>query len=373
MKVIPAQKFIEILKKAGISPFFEVPCSILKPLTGVLESDKDIDLIRPVSEGTAMGLAAGAYLSTGIIPMVMMQNSGLLNAANAITSLFQVYRIPVLLLVTWRGDPNGPPDAPEHEFMGKNLLNIIEAMKIPYRVLSPEGFERQLEEMMQIIRRNKLPGILVLKKGLIEGKKKPEIKSKPDFLSKLEAIRIVKEHFSESAVFISTNGFVSRESFNVVDTPDFYMVGSMGHALPIGISIARLSPKKVIVLDGDGGILMHIEAMASVAKFCPSNLIHFVFDNGCYASTGGQPTLSRYVDLTGVAKSMGYRRTYQVLSEKELKKIIGRIAEEDGPYFVRVMVSQDTKSRLSRITDKYSCFQIRDRFMSIFIPSNKQV
>jgi len=363
--MIEAKDFVKELMKNNLGPLIEVPCSLLSPIINFI-LDKRIPLETPANEAIGMGLAAGRYLATGKIPVIMMQNSGLCNAMDALTSLFSIYEIPALLIVTWRGKP-GTKDAPEHQIMGKKLENLLKLLDLPYRVVTVQGYKNEIEEMVKRARETKKPTVLVLRRGVIQEYERVE--KKLDYpLTMHNAIRIIKEVMDEKVIYVSTTGFISRTSFNVKDSPDFYMLGSMGHALPIGLGVALETDKKVVILDGDGGCLMHAGAMAIVGAERLKNLIHIVLDNRAYVSTGDQPSLSPYIDFSKIAEGFRYKTVLAVETKDELRNVAERILKEDGPIFVHIKINRKTppKGEMKRVSDIYTCPEIKKRFMENF-------
>ena len=360
--MIEAKTFVEELIKNNLEPFIEVPCTILSPIINFI-MDKDIPLETPANEAVAMGLAAGHYMATGKIPVVMMQNSGLCNSLNALTSLHGVYDLPALLIVTWRGEPM-TKDAPEHQIVGAKLENFLHTFDLPYKIITEENYSDEIREMVGKVRETKKPAVLVLRRGIIQYyKTKGGGRDYP--LTMEEAIRVIKNVMGGKVVYVSTTGFISRISFMVEDCHDFYMVGSMGHALPVGLGAALESNKKIVVLDGDGSCLMHAGAMASVGAEKPKNLIHIVLDNETHGSTGGQPSLSPTINFTEIAKGFGYKNNMSVENESELRAVIKKALELDGPTFIHVKINQvaPLDKNVPRVSDKYTCPEIKNRFM----------
>lgn len=364
-----ARLLVDEFKKYDLGPYIEVPCSILKPLISRLIRDKDCDVINPASEAIAMGLASGAYLARSRIPVLLMQNSGLCNVLNSLTSLNQLYCIPVLYLISWRGQP-GVKDAPEHELMGAKLEKLLTVLGVPYFVLSETNFKEELSRAMKAIKKAKKPAALLLKHKLIDEERLSPVKHL-SAMTKAKAIDIIMKLSRNKAYFVTTNGMISREAFYNLSQggveesePLFYMLGSMGHALAMALGISRyVNSRKVIALDGDGGCLMHLEAMASVGKDKPKSLIHVVLDNGTYASTGGQPTVSRDIDFCKIAEGCGYKQVHRISKKSELEKIFPTLLQKNGPVFVHLLISNSEGKNRPRISDKYSCQQIKERFM----------
>jgi phosphonopyruvate decarboxylase len=363
--MISTQNFCKELEKYKIGPYIYVPCSLLEPIISyVLENNRDIEVINPVNEAIAVGIATGSYMATGKIPVVMLQNSGFLNTLNALTSLNRLYKVPFLYIITWRGCQKDGKDAPEHQIIGGDLKTYLKDFRVPSEVISPLGYKREIANIITVIKRTKEPAALILRKGILQSYQvKKDIKVEAD-ISCFSAIKIIKETMYKDAIlFISTNGYISRNSFLAKDTKDFYMLGSMGHALTIGIGIALKTPKKkVIVLDGDGGALMHSGAMASVTHGYLQNLVHIILDNGVYASTGGQPTLSRNIDFCMIAKGYGYKNIFSVKTERELKEILKKVFKLNGPSFVHILINRNY-IEAPRVSDEYSPEQIKQRFM----------
>lgn len=361
--MIKAKDFYRELEKNNLGDYIQVPCSILEPVINYL-NDLKKEVINPVNEAVAMGIAAGTYMASKKIPIVMMQNSGLLNTLNALTSLNQTYKIPSLYIITWRGCPKNGKDAPEHEITGKNLEEYMEIFEIPYKVISEKHYKKQISSIIKEIKKTSKPAALILRKGIIEGYNHKNIIANKNKISRYAVLEKIKEIAGDNVYYISTTGFISRDSFSIKDTKDFYMLGSMGHALPIGIGAAKKKPgKKFIVLDGDGASLMHAGAMASIGKEKPKNLTHIVLDNCAYASTGCQPTLAKYIDFKQIAKGCGYKNIAEARTLTSLEKEVKKSISNEGPNFIHVYISEGTKAG-KRVSDKYSCEKIKKRFMS---------
>jgi len=154
--------FWKTLKKHGFYFFSGVPCSILEPVLACIP--RDVRYINAVREDSALGVASGAYVA-GNKSVILIQNSGLGNIVNTLTSFNLMYNIPVLLVITWRGYRG--KDAPEHMIMGKVMIDFLKTMRIPYKIIS-EDFERQLVWADQMMQNKKKPVALILKKGLVK-------------------------------------------------------------------------------------------------------------------------------------------------------------------------------------------------------------
>ena len=359
--MVEAREFVDELRKNNLGPIYEVPCSIFKDLLNYLFENEEIEVVNPANEAIAMAQAAGSFLATNKIPIVMMQNSGLNNTLNALTSLNRQYHIPAVYIISWRGKGK---DAEEHNFMGERLERILETFDIPYRILS-EKYSEETEWAAYLVRETMKPVALIMKKGFID--KYPEKREESDFpMDRWKAIETIVDN--AEGIYISTNGFPSRQLFNILKIKDkedgraFYMIGSMGHALGIGIEEARkIKNRKIVVLDGDGSCLMHLGTMGGVAKYIPDNLIHVILDNRSYGSTGSQPTQSENVDFAEIGKAFGYK-VFSAENSEELVEAI-KIALQNGPALIHVKINQkeipEDDERMGRVS--YSAKEIKER------------
>jgi phosphonopyruvate decarboxylase len=338
--------------------------------------DQDCEVMNPVNEGVAMGMAVGSYLATGKIPVVLMQNSGLCNALNAHSSLNVTYNIPLLYLVSWRGQP-GTKDAPQHEFLGEKTETLLQAFDIPYEVLAEDRCREQIRTMVDTLKESQRPGILLLQRGTVEAvTKSTEPANEGDLPSRADIVDAIMRACDNKACCVATNGFLSREASHVSAEhglseicPSFYMLGSMGHALPIGLGIAGQikTGRKVVVIDGDGGCMMHMGAMASVGRGdrAAENLIHIVIDNGAYASVGGQPTVSDDIDFTKIASGCGYREVRSAMGIDVVRRMLIELLDSQGPAFLHIPIYDTGEPPKERVTSRYSCQEIKEMFVRL--------
>ena len=146
-----------------------------------------------------------------------------------------------------------------------------------------------------------------------------------------EAITTITELLDDQLV-VCANGLISREAFTIKDRDEnFYMIGSMGMASSIGLGVALNKPsKKVIILEGDGNLLMNLGSLPMAGSLQPGNLLHIVLDNEVYASTGNQPTISNVIELEEMATSARYAYAKRVTTNKDLKREVVYALENDG-------------------------------------------
>ena len=358
--MIRPEFFIEALREKGIDCFAGVPDSLLKNICAYITDHFDAaHNIIAANEGAAVGLAAGHYLATGQPACVYMQNSGEGNIINPLASLTdqEVYNIPVLLLIGWRGRP-GVHDEPQHVKQGKVTTGLLNVMGVNYEVLSKEEDKaaKQIDKAAKALA-NKEVFALVIEKDTFEEYKLVNNQSPITLnLSREEAIQTVAAALGEKDCIVSTTGMISRELFeyraamNQGHERDFLTVGSMGHASQIALGIALAQPdRRVWCFDGDGAAIMHMGSMAIVANKAPKNYVHVVFNNGAHDSVGGQPTVGLKIDLPAVAKAVGYKATISVDSKEELVKQLSTL-KADGPILLEIKVKKGNRKDLGRPT-----------------------
>jgi len=358
--MISPRFFIEKLKENGIDCFAGVPDSLLKNICAYITDHFDAQHnIITANEGAAVGLAAGHYLATGHPACVYMQNSGEGNIINPIASLTdpEVYNIPVLLLIGWRGRP-GVHDEPQHVKQGKVTTGLLNTMGINFDVLSKEEdkAEKQIAKAIKALQ-NKDVYALVIEKDTFEDYKLQNVEVNDLTMSREEAIQTVAAALGEKDCIVSTTGMISRELFeyraamNQGHERDFLTVGSMGHASQIALGIAMAKPdRRVWCFDGDGAAIMHMGSMAIVANKAPKNYVHVVFNNGAHDSVGGQPTVGLKINLPAVAIAVGYKATFSVNNKADLEATLCDLKNQEGPIVLEVKVKKGNRKDLGRPT-----------------------
>lgn len=358
--MIRPEFFIEKLRENGIDCFAGVPDSLLKNICAYITDHCDAEHnIIAANEGAAVGLAAGHYLATGQPACVYMQNSGEGNIINPLASLTdpEVYNIPVLLLIGWRGRP-GVHDEPQHVKQGKVTTGLLNTMGINFDVLSKEEdkAEKQIAKAIEALKKKDVYA-LVIEKDTFEDYKLQNVEKNDLTMSREEAIQTVAAALGEKDCIVSTTGMISRELFeyraamNQGHERDFLTVGSMGHASQIALGIAMAKPdRKVWCFDGDGASIMHMGSMAIVANKAPKNYVHVVFNNGAHDSVGGQPTVGLKIDLAKIAEAVGYTRTISVSLESQLAPALETVKSIDGPVLLEIKVKKGNRKDLGRPT-----------------------
>ena len=362
--MIRPEFFIEKLREKGIDCFAGVPDSLLKNICAYITDHFDTEHnIIAANEGAAVGIAAGHYLATGKPACVYMQNSGEGNIINPLASLTdeEVYNIPVLLLIGWRGRP-GVHDEPQHVKQGKVTTGLLNTMGINFDVLSKEEdkAEKQIAKAVDALKKKEVYA-LVIEKDTFEDYKLQNVEKNDLTMSREEAIQTVAIALGEKDCIVSTTGMISRELFeyraamNQGHERDFLTVGSMGHASQIALGIAMAKPdRRVWCFDGDGATIMHMGSMAIVANKAPKNYVHVVFNNGAHDSVGGQPTVGLKIDLPAVAKAVGYKSCYSVDNKEALAKqlsiINSQLSINEYPIFLEIRVRKGNRKDLGRPT-----------------------
>jgi phosphonopyruvate decarboxylase len=361
--MINPNTFYSWLAENEIDFFSGVPDSLLKDICAyITDNAPRKNHIIAANEGNAIALAAGYHMATKKIPMVYMQNSGMGNAINPLLSLTdkQVYNIPVLLMIGWRGEP-GVKDEPQHVTQGEVTLDLLKAMKIPYLVLSnnEDVAYGEINQAIAEMKNTLTPFALVIKKGTFNEYSIKETIETHYELSREGAIKHIVNQLTGNEIIVSTTGKTSRELFECranLKQPhhsDFLTVGCMGHANQIALGIAIGKPKKkIICIDGDGALLMHMGSLAINGAIAPNNFIHIVLNNGAHESVGGQPTVGFNIDIPKIAIANNYKTATSVSSAKELNAALQNIHEKDCPTLIEVKVRIDSRDDLGRPTLK---------------------
>lgn len=359
--MVNCSTFFDALHKHGISFFAGVPDSLLKDFCAYVTDHVDNSRhVIAANEGAALALAAGNYLATGKIGLVYLQNSGLGNLVNPLTSLTdpEVYSIPALLLIGWRGEP-GVHDEPQHRKQGRVMIPTLDALEIPHAILpdSDEESTQLLKGVVATAYKNSAPYALIVRKGTFEPYKLQTKAADAYVLSREEALIRIIDSLQSHDVVVSTTGMTSREVFeyrertNSGHAKDFLTVGCMGHASQIAMGIAIHKPnRQIYCLDGDGAVLMHMGSLAVIGTSGLKNFRHIVINNGAHDSVGGQPTVGFQIDLPAVARGCGYSWTASASDPEEISKRLAELHHVSGPAFLEIKVNKGARKDLGRPT-----------------------
>ena len=364
--MIEPNALLDQLCAGGIGFFTGVPDSLLSPLTSAIVARfQDGEHVVAANEGSAIALAAGHHLATGQTACVYLQNSGLGNAINPLTSLMdeEVYGIPVLLVVGWRAELNGNEqlaDEPQHRKQGKITTGLLDVLGIPYLILGPDGIENGLSDgvatLISLAQSENRPVALVVRKGALATLTTPSGDS-VGVMMREDAIRVITETVGPEIPIVSTTGKASRELWEIRrqtdlgegrhDGQDFLTVGSMGHASQIAAGVALADrARAVLCLDGDGAMLMHLGGLVTSAAI--PNYRHVVLNNEVHDSVGGQPTSGVGLSLAPIAETCGYDWVRSVTSPRDLPAALKDMLAANGSAFLEIMVLPGARADLGR-------------------------
>ena len=376
--MIHPEFFFNVCKKEDVDFFSGVPDSLLKNICSyIADNTPSENHIIAANEGNALAIGVGYHLSTGKVPLIYMQNSGLGNVINPLLSLADqdVYSVPLLMMIGWRGEP-GVKDEPQHKKQGRVTVALLEAMEIPYKVLTAasniEEAEVTLKAMLSIAKKENKPCALLIKKGFFE-----DYKFQSDILYERplyreQAIEIIVNNLNEPDIVVSTTGVASRELFEYREKlksgheKDFLTVGGMGHTSQIALGIAlQKKNRQIYCLDGDGSLIMHMGTLAINANMNCRNFKHIVFNNSAHDSVGGQPTVGGRMDIPSIALNVGYQWAKMVSEESEIRLALNEMANIDGPALLEIQVKKGFRENLGRPTT--TPIQNKEAFMGFVI------
>lgn len=354
--IAPVSLF-EALKERGIGLFAGVPDSLLKDFCAYVEDHgQPREHIITANEGNAVALAAGYHMATGRIGAVYLQNSGLGNAINPLTSLTapEVCRIPLLLIVGWRGEPTSG-DEPQHLKQGHITREELRLLGIPHWIVDMNSdLNGVLDEAFATLESTGAPIALLIRKGTFSSYKSQKDRATGTTFQREEALRQVLDLANSNDLIVSTTGKTSRELFELrvqrnEPQRDFLTVGAMGHTSSIALGVALGNPgRRVLCLDGDGAMLMHLGALPIIGDVKPSNFLHILLNNGAHESVGGQPTVAGQLDFKSITRSCGYQFYHQAYDHKSLVDCWQQVEGEQGPVFLEIRICTGSRSDLGR-------------------------
>lgn len=399
--MIDPKSFTAALREAGFDFFTGVPDSLLKELCACMNDTLGEEHhVIAANEGAAVALATGYHLGTGNAAVVYLQNSGTGNAVNPLLSLAdpQVYAIPMLLVVGWRGEP-GVKDEPQHIKQGAVQEDLMRVLGYPYEILSEneESAREQLGRLSARMSEGGTPVALLVRKGTFSeyggaGAGQPAAgaaggggasmageassgggaSSAGDVsgvgaggeaaapvagfypMSREEALTRILPHLEADARIVSTTGKTSREIYELREArgeghaKDFLTVGSMGHAISIALGLARTRRAPVYCIDGDGAAIMHLGSLGVAAQRGGPNLRHIIINNGAHESVGGQPTIGFALSFERLARELGYRAAWTATNAGELDDRLDALRAHDGPALLEVRVRAGARADLGR-------------------------
>lgn len=381
--MIQAEQFVQPALERGYSFWSGVPCSFLTPFINYVIESPAIEYVGAASEGEAMAIAAGAYL-TGRKTVVICQNSGLGNAVNPITSLNYPFRIPTILITTHRGAPD-LTDEPQHELMGQITGDLLTTMRVPWEVFpeEPDAVAPALDRAAAAMAESGRPFAFLMRKGTVDAyqlREQPRhsmlvpvaprgefLRDPHDRMPRLDAISIVRETAGAEVALLATTGRIGRELYTLGHRPNqLYVVGSMGCAsgMALGVHLGAKGRRRVVVLDGDGAALMKMGTLATIGTAQARNFLHVIIDNEAHESTGGQATVSGGIDFATIAAGCSYRAIWRADTPQALRSAVAEAADCEGPGLVHVKVAVGSSTDLGRPALPPAA--VREQFMAWF-------
>lgn len=368
-------QFYNLLKKNNINFFAGIPDSLLKDFCAVIsEKESKNNHIIAANEGNALALSIGYHLATEKLPLVYMQNSGMGNIINPLVSLAdsQVYSIPVILMIGWRGEP-GVKDEPQHIKQGKITKDLLKSCGIPFIILDSKSSintsKAKLKKLLENSIKNKTSSAILVKKNTFKKYDLKKINFLEKKLTREAVLEFISKKLKKDSAIVSTTGVTSRELYEIrknsgeSNEQDFLTVGGMGHSNQIALGIAlSLKNKQIFCLDGDGALLMHMGSASIIGTSKAKNFKHIVFNNSSHDSVGAQPTIAKDIDIIKIAKACGYNWAQRVSSMKELKSRFLAFEKINGPAILEIIVKPGFRKDLGRPTS--STYENKEAFIN---------
>ena len=366
--MIKVSALINLLKKNDIDFFTGVPDSVLKELSSFLQNKNKNKHIIATSEGSAVSIGIGHYLSTKKLPAVYMQNSGLSNALNPLISIAheKVYSIPLILIIGWRGSPR-VKDEPQHNVKGKITEKILKLLNIKYTILRSASDINKFDKQIKLAKKNKSIVACLIEQGTLNKSKNK--KRKKDFynLDKELFLKNLLENLNKNTRIISSTGYNSRElmylrkKYKFKNSKDFYMVGGMGHTSSVALGYSLSKKNITICIDGDGSLLMHLGSIKTAGTFANGNFKYILLNNNCHDSVGGQTTHANSIDFKKLSKSLGFKKFYQIKNKKNIQKIIKSFLKKNSLNFLEVKINN---SKIKKLPRPSNLIKIKNKFIS---------
>ena len=345
-------KFFNLLKKKNVDNFIGVPDSVLKNFLSIIPIKKNF---VSNNEGSAVAHGIGYYLATKKIPLIYLQNSGLGNAINPLISIAheKVYSVPLLLLIGWRGHPS-IKDEPQHQAQGNVTLSFLKLLGIKYVIINNDKELKKVIKIINFSKKYKKPVAILIKNNSIQKKQSFKKKKKELKMKKINFLEILLKNIKKEDKLISTTGFTSRELFqlrktkNMTKGKDFYMIGGMGHASNVGLGVSLYVRNNVIVLDGDGSMLMHLGGLVNCGVKSKKNFKYLLLNNSTHESVGSQKTLIDQINLKLLSKSLGFAKYIELRKERDIIKKLNSFLQTDKKTFMNVKIKEGSILGLTR-------------------------
>lgn len=351
--MIKTKEFYDYLLSKKLDFFVGVPDSLLKNLCACIKENSDTKHnIITANEGNAVAIACGYHMSSNKFGVVYMQNSGLGNTVNPLLSLAdeEVYNIPMLLVIGWRGEP-GKKDEPQHIKQGKLTLPLLETMGIEYIILT-ENYKNEIDKCYNYMKETNKPIAIIVKKDTFDEYK--ILKNKNDYtISREQALDCIISKLKDDDFIVSTTGKTSREIFEIREknkqdhSNDFLTVGSMGHTASIAFGMALNTDKNIYCIDGDGSFIMHMGSFAVIAQNPCQNFKYILINNGAHESVGGQPTVGFEIKIDEILTAVGFNNVYKAYTTDDIEDSLNKMKGMDA---LIIYTKQGSREDLGRPT-----------------------
>jgi phosphonopyruvate decarboxylase len=375
-KILPMDFYNYLNKDYDIDFFCGVPDSLLQDLNNcILEKSLNNHIVP--NEGLALSMACGYYVSNinNKIPCIYLQNSGIGNLINPLLSLAHknVYSIPSLIIIGWRGEPN-VPDEPQDVTQGECMLDLIQSMNFEYVVIDNLNWKLNIDECIDKIRKNNFPVFLVIKKYTFEKYSIPIMLNEYSLIRR-SVIEKITLSVGDNDIICCTTGKSSREldeittQHNINKSKTFLMVGAMGHlsSFCLGLSLNLDNSKRVYCIDGDGAMLMHFGMLPYIGFIKPKQLIHILLNNAMHESVGVQPTISQNINYEIIAKELGYEHVFVIKTKDELIGVLQNVKKINGLIFIHILLSNQPSNN-DLLRPKIPAKERIEKLMGLFRP-----
>ena len=365
--MIKTKSLIQLMKKNNINFFSGVPDSVLKELSLIIDNMKKTKHIIASNEGSAVSIGIGHYLATKQVPCIYMQNSGLSNAMNPLISIAhkKVYSIPLVLVIGWRGSPK-TPDEPQHLVKGKITRQLLNLLKIKYTILRSNTDLKKIDKQIKIAKKKSSIIACLIEQGTLEKNKNKRTKKDKYNLNKEFFLKTLLENLDTKNKVLSSTGYNSREimylrkKFNLNKGQDFYMVGGMGHASSVALGYSLFRKNKIVCIDGDGSLLMHLGSLNTASKFANKNFKYILLNNNNHNSVGNQSTYSENIDFKKLSLSLGFEKYYLIKDKNKLKQKLKNYLSDKKLSFLEVKIANNKIKKLPRPNN---LIKIKNQFM----------
>ena len=353
--MINSENFLRYLLKKNINFYAGVPDSCTNEFCNALNKLKKVKNIVTANEGVAVSLGIGYYLSTKKIPCIYLQNSGLGNATDPLTNLSnkEVYNIPIMLMIGWRGAPDIKDEA-QHDVQGRILLKSLKLYGIKYLVINKDSDKKKVSNLLKYAKKNNRTIALIIKqKTFSKVKKNFEKVNKASILRK-DLISSLLNNIKKNSKIISSVGYNSRELYQIrsekkfKNGKDFLMIGAMGHTLGVSLAISKYNNNEVICLDGDGSFIMHLGSFTLIGKYPQKKIKYILADNESHESIGGQKTEINKINIKKLSKAFGFKKFFFIKKKNNLELTMKKFLQTSGPSFLHVKISTGTLKNLIR-------------------------